>query len=96
MIIEVLSPSTEAFDRGEKFRRYRTYLDALTDYVLVSQAMPLVEHYRCQPNNEWVLAAVSELEDTSQLASIDDALRLAEVYDRVTFPAEAPEPPDEE
>jgi Uma2 family endonuclease len=96
VIIEVLSPSTEAFDRGEKFRRYRTYLDALTDYVLVSQAMPLVEHYRRQPNNEWVLSAVSELEGTLQLASIGCSLRLAEVYDRVTFPAETIENPDEE
>jgi Uma2 family endonuclease len=96
VIIEVLSPSTEAFDRGEKFRRYRTYLDSLTDYVLVSQAMPLVEHYRRQPNNEWVLSAVSELEGTLHLASIDCSLRLAEVYDRVTFPAETIENPDEE
>jgi len=96
VIIEVLSPSTEAFDRGEKFRRYRSYLNSLIDYVLVSQAMPLVEHYRRQSNNEWVLAAVGELEGNLQLASIDCTLRLAEIYDRVTFPAETIEPPDEE
>ena len=48
---------------------FATY--ALTDYVLVSQAMPLVEHYRRQSNNEWVLAAVGELEGNLQLASID-------------------------
>ena len=96
IIIDVLSPSTEAFDRGEKFRRYRTYIDSLTDYVLVSQAMALVERYRRQPNNEWVLSAVSELEGDLHLASIDCSLRRAEVYDRVTFPAETHENPDGE
>ena len=96
VIIEVLSPSTEAFDRGEKFRGYRTYLDSLTDYILVSQSMPLIEHYRRQPHDEWTLAAVSQLEGSLRLASIDCTLRLAEVYDRVTFPAETPEDSDGE
>lgn len=88
VIIEVLSPSTEAFDRGEKFRRYRTYLKSLTDYVLVSQAMPLIDHYRRQSGNEWVLSSVGDLEGSLYLASIDCTLRLTEVYDRITFPAE--------
>ncbi len=96
VIVEVLSPSTEAFDRGEKFRRYRTYLESLTDYVLISQSMPLIEHYRRQPNNEWVLAAVGQLEERLSVASIGCTLRLTEVYDRVTFPAETPETPDGE
>lgn len=96
VIIEVLSPSAEAFDRGEKFRRYRTYIESLTDYVLVSQSMPLIEHYRRQPNNEWVLASAGQLEGSLYLASINCTLRLTEVYDRVTFPTEAPENPDGE
>jgi len=91
VIIEVLSPSTEAFDRGEKFWRYRTYLPSLASYVLVSQSRPLIDHYLRQPNNEWILSSVSELEGSLYLAPIDCTLRLAEVYDRVNFPGEAPE-----
>ena len=44
VIIEVLSPATESFDRGEKFRRYRTQIPSLTDYILVSQALPLIDY----------------------------------------------------
>lgn len=87
VIIEVLSPTTEAFDRGEKFLRYRTYLDSLTDYVVVAQSMALVEHFERQPNGQWVIAATStELSETVVLGSIDCTLRLSEVYDRIVFP----------
>ncbi len=86
VIVEVLSPTTEAFDRGEKFLRYRTYLDSLTDYVVVAQSMPLVEHFERQPNGQWVIAATAtELSETVVLGSIDCTLRLSEVYDRVVF-----------
>lgn len=93
VIIEVLSPTTESFDRGEKFWRYRTHLAALTDYVLVSQTLPLVEHFRRQSDDEWVLSTASGLESSLRLASIGCVLRLSEVYDRVSFPTETPEPP---
>lgn len=46
VIIEVLSDATENFDRGGKFHCYRTHLPSLTDYVLVSQCLPLIEHLR--------------------------------------------------
>ena len=95
VVIEVLSKSTEAFDRGEKFRRYRTFVPTLTDYVLVSQSLPSIEHYRGQPNNEWVLSSVSELDGSLHLASIGSTLRLSEVYDRVTFPVESSESAEE-
>ena len=92
LIIEVLSPSTESFDRGEKFWRYRTHLASLTDYVQVSQALPLIEHFRRQSNDEWVLSTVSDMAGSLHLASINCTLRMSEVYDRVTFPEEeAPE-----
>src|SRR5438093_3077263 len=48
-LVEVLSPSTEAFDRGEKFRRYRAWLPTLTDYVLVAQDRPVIDHYQRTP-----------------------------------------------
>jgi Uma2 family endonuclease len=97
MIIEVLSPTTEAFDRGEKFARYREHLDSLTDYVVVAQSMPLVEHFARQSNGEWVIAAsVRDLSETVGLDSIGCTLRLSEVYDGMIFPEEIPEPPNTE
>ena len=96
VIIEVLSPSTEAFDRGEKFRRYRTHNQTLTDYLLVAQAQPFIDHYRRLSNGEWLLSSAEGLAGGVQLASIDCTLRLAEVYDRIVFPAELPEEFDAE
>jgi Uma2 family endonuclease len=92
VIIEVLSPTTESFDRGGKFLRYRTHIETLNDYVLVSQDKPLIEHYLRQPHGQWLLSSVSGLESSLYLASIDCHLHLAEVYDRVTFSDEEAEP----
>ena len=92
VIIEVISPTTEAFDRGEKFWRYRTYLPSLVDYLMVAQSMPLIDHY-VHRSGEWILNTVSGLEATLHIASIDCSLRLADVYDRVRFPQPSePEP----
>jgi Uma2 family endonuclease len=92
VIIEVLSDSTEAFDRGEKFRRYRAWLPTLTDYIVVSQTRPLVEHFARQENGQWVIAAsVAELSDIVRIDSIDCTLRLDEVYERIEFPPEEDE-----
>jgi Uma2 family endonuclease len=93
VIIEVLSPATEAFDRGEKWLRYQTWLPSLTHYVLVSQAKPQLEHYLRQPGDEWLYSSVKELEGSLYLAAIDCTLRLAEVYDRILFPVESVELP---
>lgn len=88
VIIEVLSPTTESFDRGAKFWRYRTHLATLTDYILVSQDFPFVDHFRRQSDDEWVLATADDIEGGINIASIDCTLRLSEVYDRVSFPEE--------
>jgi Uma2 family endonuclease len=95
-IIEVLSDSTEAYDRGEKFWRYRTDLPSLTDYLLVAQDKPLVEHYRRLSGDRWELITVEGLEATVSLDSIQCLLRMIEVYDRVIFPAETDEQGGEE
>jgi Uma2 family endonuclease len=85
VIVEVLSPTTEAFDRGE-FARYQEHLHSLTDYVVVAQSMPLVEHFERQSSGEWLIAATAgDLSGTVALDSIDCTLRLAEVYDRIVF-----------
>src|SRR4051812_11409597 len=62
VIVEVLSPSTAAYDRSEKFERYRTHVETLQDYVLVSQDRPHVEHHRRQPDGTWARSEVSGLE----------------------------------
>ena len=87
VIIEVLSKSTEAFDRGEKFIRYRTWLPSLTDYILVSQDKPMIEHYRRQPNSEWTLATLTGPDAALKIESIDCSLKLSDVYDGVQFPS---------
>ena len=97
VIIEVLSPSTETFDRGEKFARYGEHLDSLTDYVVVAQNRPLVEHFARQPNGQWVIAATAtDLSESVVLNSIGCALRLSDIYDRIVFPEETLELPNTE
>lgn len=86
VIFEVLSRSTEAYDRGEKFERYKT-IETLTDYVLVSQDRARVEHFSRQPDGAWPLTEVNGLDASLGLASIDCRLPLAEVYDRIEFAA---------
>src|SRR5215813_1971584 len=70
VIVEVLSPSTEAFDRGEKFHRYRRWLPTLTDYVLVAQDRPLIDHYRRQEDGTWALRALEGLQAHMHLGTI--------------------------
>lgn len=80
LIVEVLSPSTEAYDRGQKFAHYRT-LPSLTDYVLVAQNRVLVEHFTRRPDASWLLTIAERLEDTIELPTLGSRLALAEVYD---------------
>jgi Uma2 family endonuclease len=86
VIVEVLSPSTEAYDRGEKFAHYRR-LDSLSDYVLVSQDKARVEHYVRHPDDRsrWVLTEISGLDGVLRLISIGCEVGLRDVYDRVNF-----------
>ncbi|MGE0126565.1 MAG: Uma2 family endonuclease [Blastocatellales bacterium] len=89
VIIEVLSPSTEKKDRGEKLQNYQQ-IESLTDYLLVSQDKPLIEHYVRREGNQWLYSSFSDLASSVHIASIDCRLSLAEVYDRVTFPPTEP------
>ena len=83
VIVEVLSPATEAYDRGEKFAHYRT-LPSLQEYVLVGADRPSVEHYLRQ-GEQWLLTAVTDLDGVVQLPTIGCALRLRDIYQRVPF-----------
>ena len=87
MIIEVLSDSTEKYDRGKKFAHYRR-VESLREYVLVSQDRPLVEHYARQDDGHWLLTVANGLEATVELPTVDCRLRLADVYAKVEFPPE--------
>ena len=87
VLVEVLSPSTEAYDRGEKFAYYRQ-LDSLQEYVLVSQNCVRVEHYLRQ-GEQWLLTELSALDDQLYLASIECELSLREIYAKVKFSSDA-------
>jgi len=82
LIVEVLSESTEAYDRGGKFAHYRK-LTSLQEYMLMAQTKPYIEHYVRQPDNRWLLSEADGLHATLHLPSIDCHLALAEVYDKI-------------
>jgi Uma2 family endonuclease len=85
VIIEVLSKTTESFDRVEKCERYQMFNPTLTDYLLVAQDRPLVEHFTLQADGGWLLHRYRGLDAVVSIASIHCRLPLVEVYDRVTF-----------
>jgi Uma2 family endonuclease len=84
MIVEVLSPSTELYDRGKKFEMY-SRIESLTDYVLVSQDRPRVEHYMRQGDRKWLLSVADDLQAVLTIASVDCAISLADIYENVDF-----------
>ncbi len=87
VIIEVLSPSTERFDRGKKFARYQRF-DSFTDYILITQDEPRVEHFARQANGTWILTVATGLKSKIEITSIACTLKLSEVYDRIKFEEE--------
>ena len=87
LIVEVLSESTEAYDRGGKFAHYRK-LASLIEYVLIAQTKPDIEHYIRQPDNRWLLEEAESLHGTVHFPAIDCHLSLAEVYDKVDIVVE--------
>ncbi len=86
VIFEVLSPSTEMFDRTKKFFRYQT-LESFTDYVLVAQDEPRIEHLIRQADGGWTLYVYTGLETSLRLESIDCTLSLRNVYEGISFPS---------
>ncbi|HEV7893759.1 MAG TPA: Uma2 family endonuclease [Pyrinomonadaceae bacterium] len=84
LVVEVLSPSTEAFDRGAKFEAYQT-IDSLKEYLLFSQDKPRVEQFVRNGDGKWTYAAVEGLESSLALPSIECTLNLSAVYKRVEF-----------
>jgi Uma2 family endonuclease len=90
LVIEILSDSTEAYDRGDKFAHYRR-LESVHEYMLVAQDKMRVEVY-CRNGDQWLLTEYSDPNEPVQLASIGCSLNLADVYYNVEFPSEKPGP----
>ena len=86
VLIEVLSPSTASYDRGEKFAAYQK-LDSLYEYVLISQESVCVEHY-LREGQEWNLTEFRSLSDVFRLVSIGCELSLQAIYAKVQFSQE--------
>ena len=84
LLVEVLSPSTERYDRIAKSSYYRT-MESLAEHLLVAQDEIRVEQYVRQPNGEWLLFEFLTLDRTVHLPSIACSLQLGEVYDRISF-----------
>lgn len=82
MIAEILSDSTEKYDRGDKFRIYRT-VASFKEYLLVSQTAMQVEKFTKNENNQWILSEYSSNEDKIVFASFDFEITLTELYEGV-------------
>ncbi len=83
LIVEVLSPSTEGYDRGEKFDHYRT-IPTLADYLLVDPNTPRVFHYSLK-GEVWEFRETAGLENSVYLPSVETSLALSDVYALIEF-----------
>ncbi len=89
VVVEVLSPSTETYDRGAKFRKYQK-LASVKEIVFVSQDLPVVEVYARQSDGRWVLSTYDDPAGSFALSSVAVTVLLADVYRNVEFPPESP------
>jgi Uma2 family endonuclease len=85
LIVEVLSESTAAYDRGEKWSHYQT-IDSLKDYLLVCQDRPRVEHYSRISGEDWKYRLIEGLDKSISLLSVEGQVSLKEIYRGVKFP----------
>ena len=84
LIVEVLSPSTEAYDRGRKFEQYGA-IASLQEYLLIASDRVHVDLYTRQPDGRWLLTSANRPEDTLELESVSCRLSLAELYEKVDW-----------
>jgi Uma2 family endonuclease len=87
VIVEVLSPSTEHYDRGVKFQCYRG-IDSLRDYILVAQDQIRIEQYTRGEANTWTLRDYHDIRETLLIESVRVSLPLASIYERIEFPGQ--------
>jgi Uma2 family endonuclease len=89
LLIEVLSPSTEAYERGRKSEHYRS-IESLREYLLVASDHVQAELYTRQPDGRWLLTSADRLEDSLDLQSAGYRLALADLYARIDLPGFQP------
>ena len=87
VLIEVLSPSTEKFDCGDKFRMYRL-MPSVKEYILSAQDKISAEHYVRQDDNSWLFNAVTDAETSLELPSVSCRLQLSDIYEKADFSEE--------
>lgn len=91
LIVEILSPSTEGYDKGKKFDWYRK-IESFQEYLLIAQDRVHVMLYVRQADNKWLLSETKDLSDTIKLPITNCELSLKEIYRRVTFEPHDTEP----
>jgi Uma2 family endonuclease len=89
LIVEVLSPSTEAYDRGDKFKHYKS-IDSLREYLLIASESVAVELRTRQADGRWILTFGDRLEDIVELQSIGCRLALSDLYEKIEFGERGP------
>ena len=86
-MIEVLSETTESYDRGKKFQHYRS-INSLQEYVLVAQDEARIEKYIKTGDGFWLLSKAVELDAEIEFSSVQCSIPLSEIYDKIDFSAE--------
>jgi Uma2 family endonuclease len=84
VLVEVLSNSTEAYDRGRKFEHYRQ-IPTLQEYLLVSQTEPRIEQFIRQSDGRWLLNEAAGMEKKLELPSLKISISLSEIFAKVNF-----------
>ena len=79
LVVEVLSPSTEAYDRGRKFEHYRT-IPSLKQYVLLASERVHADVFTRGADDLWILSSASNPDDVIRLTAIDGAIRVGDLY----------------
>jgi len=87
VIIEILSDSTERYDKGRKAELYRA-LPTMQDYVLISQTHCYIEHYQRQTATQWLLTIISQMDEKLTLPSVNVTIAVQDIYDKVSFKLE--------
>ena len=82
LIVEVLSPTTEAYDRGRKFEYYKA-IESFTEYLLISSDRVHVDLFRRQPDGDWLLKSAERMKDVLDLQSVGCRLSLTDLYEEI-------------
>ncbi len=86
IIVEILSPSTERYDRGRKFKHFQQ-IASLQEYILVDQDAPHIDRFHRRDAGTWELKSFDGLASEFAFASIPAAVPMAKIYRGITFPS---------